>query len=414
MRQEGKLLFAKMMRKAIWKWIGEYPAQFSEVCASDARLLTGSEVLFDMCSSTADNSRKKAVLWPLQTILLVLSPEFLMQAFLDTAPSHNRRANFLSLLRKSLQTTRNADIAAVCYVDLCKAATYVPPNNDSVLRSIAADVEVDLKEKVWDFSKPPSSESTLALLGYTIDQQTLTTDFLLSRIRLHPEETLKSIIPSCVEEKVPILFKLALVKTCLVIVEDENNLPWNPTISSMYDGLCTPLRQLFLRTIRLDLNSSASSKKKETHSNHNNRVELLLDLLRLFRIDSRLVTLGSDSNRVDQNSACMVGLATLFQHPTPRIRQDSLELLVKMHRVENIAQWGPADSLLSNFWKVSSAVLFNLARQMLEIKSNEDNLKSLIQLLTRLFKKRYAFLRTKQVNPSVNYHCSTLYFNSYH
>jgi hypothetical protein len=397
MRQEGKLLFAKLIRKAIWKWIGEYPAQFAEVCASDARLLGGSEMLYDMCSSTADNSRKKAVLWPLQAILLVLSPESLMQAFLDTAPSHHRRANFLSLLRKSLQTTRNVDIAAVCYVDLCKAATYVPPNNDSVLRSIAADVEVDLKEKVWDFSKPPSSESTLAQLGYTIDQQTLTTDFLLSRIRLHPEETLKTIIPSCIDEKVPILFKLALVKTCLVIAEDENNLPWNPTISSMYDGLCTPLRQLFLLTIRLDLTSTPSSKKKETHSNHNNRVELLMDLLRLFRIDSGLAILGNDANRVDQNSAFMVGLATLFQHPAPRIRQESLELLVKMHHAETIVQWGPSETVLANFWKVSSAVLLNLARQMLDTKITDENLKSLIRLLTRLFKMRYIFLRANQV-----------------
>lgn len=397
MRQEGKLLFSKMMRKAIWKWIEEYPSQFAEVCTSDARLLSGSEVLFDMCSSTADNSRKKAVLWPLQTILLVLSPEFLMQAFLDTASIHNRRANFLSLLKKSLQTTRNVDIAAVCYVDLSKAATYVPPNNESVLRSIAADIEVDLKEKVWDFTKPPSSESTLAMLGYTIDQQTLTTDFLLSRIRLHPEETLLNIIPSCIEEDVPILFKLALVKTCLIITEDENHLAWNPTISSLYNGLCTPLRKLFLQTIHMDLNSSPSSKKKETHSNHNNRVELLLDMLRLYRLDTNLAILGSSTNRVEENSACMVGLATLFQHPVQRIRQGALDLLVKFHQADSIKNWGPPNELVVNFWKVSSPVILNLARQMLETKSNDENLKSLLQLLIKLLKLRNIFLKNNQV-----------------
>ncbi|KAL7332161.1 hypothetical protein PS15p_204242 [Mucor circinelloides] len=396
MRQEGKLLFSKMMRKAIWKWIEEYPSQFAQVCASDARLLSGSEVLFDMCSSTADNSRKKAVLWPLQTILLVLSPEFLMQAFLDTAPIHNRRANFLSLLKKSLQTTRNVDIAAVCYVDLSKAATYVPPNNESVLRAIAADIEVDLKDKVWDFTKPPSSESTLAMLGYTIDQQTLTTDFLLSRIRLHPEETLLNIIPSCIEENVPILFKLALVKTCLIITEDENHLAWNPTIASLYNGLCTPLRKLFLQTIHMDLNSSPSSKKKETHSNHNNRVELLLDMLRLYRLDTKLATLGNNGNRVEENSACMVGLATLFQHPVQRIRQGALDLLVKLHQADVIKDWGPPGQLVVNFWKISSPVILNLARQMLETKSNDENLKSLLQLLIRLLKSRNIFLKSNQ------------------
>ncbi|KAI8643392.1 hypothetical protein BD408DRAFT_414835 [Parasitella parasitica] len=395
MRQDGKLLFSKMMRKAIWKWIEKYPSQFTEMCTSTTRLLSGSEVLFDMCASTADNSTKKAVLWPLQAILLVLSPGLLLQAFHDSPPIHNRRANFLALLKQSLQTTRNVDIAAACYVDLIKAATYLPPSDECVLRSIAADIQTDLKAKVWDFTKP-SPESTFATFGYTIDQQILTTNFLLSRIRLHPEDTLLNIIPSCTEETVPILFKLALVKTCLAIVMDENHLAWNPTISSLYDGLCAPLRKLFLQTIHMDLNSSPSSKKKETHSNHNNRVELLLDMLRLYRLDTTLAIFGNESNRVDEISACMVGLGRLFQHPVQRIRQGALELLVKLHQADIIKDWGPPGQLIVSFWKVSSPVVLVLARQIIEIKSNDDNLKSSLQLLIKLLKSRNIFLKSNQ------------------
>ncbi|CEP19674.1 hypothetical protein [Parasitella parasitica] len=373
----------------------KYPSQFTEVCTSSARLLSGSEVFFDMCASTADNSAKKAILWPLQAILLVLSPGLLLQAFQDSAPTHNRRANFLALLKQSLQTTRNVDIAAACYVDLIKAATYLPPSSECLLRSIAADIHTDLKAKVWDFTKP-SSESTFATFGYTIDQQTLTTDFLLSRIRLHPEDTLLSIIPSCIEDTVPILFKLALVKTCLAIIKDENHLPWNPTISSLYDGLCAPLRRLFLKTIHMDLNSSPSSKKKETHSNHHNRVELLLDMLRLYRLDTKLAILGNETNRVDEISACMVGLGRLFQHPVQRIRQGASELLVKLHQTDIIEVWGPSQQLIANFWKVSSPVVLVLARQILEIKSNDDNLKSALQLLIKLLKSRNVFLKSYQ------------------
>lgn len=355
-----------------------------------------------MCSSTADNSRKKAILWPLQTILLVLSPEFLMQAFLDAPPTLNRRTNLLSLLKKSLQTTRNVDIAAVCYVDLCKAATYVPPNTESVLRSIAADVEVDLKDKVWDFSKPPSSDSTLSMLGYTIDQQSLTTDFILSRLRLLTEDTIKNLLPSCVEDNVPIMFKLSFVKACLMIAQEENNLPWNPTLSTLYDGVCTPLRKLFLQTIQSDLISSpttSNNKKRDTqYSTHIQRVELILDMLKLFRLDSKLALLGTaDQDRVDQISACMVGLATLFQHPVQAIRQGSSELLVKMHQSELIDVWGENETLLPSFWKISSPAIFNLARQMMESKNNDDNLKATLDLLIKLFKMRNNFLRSHQV-----------------
>lgn len=82
-----------MMRKAIWKWIEANPMEFVELYNSTERLLPGSEVLFDMCSSAADNSKKKAVIWPLQTILLVLSPDLLTQAFLDNPSTLNRRVN---------------------------------------------------------------------------------------------------------------------------------------------------------------------------------------------------------------------------------------------------------------------------------------------------------------------------------
>ena len=409
MRPNGKLLFSKLMRLAIWRWIEAYPTEFAQVCTSDARLLSGSEVLFDMCSSTADNSRKKAILWPLQTILLVLSPEFLMQAFLDSPPTLNRRANFLSLLKKSLQTTRNADIAAVCYVDLCKAATYVAPNNESVLRSIAADVEMDLKEKVWNFSKPPSSESTLALLGYTIDQQTLTTDFILTRLRLHTADTLETIIPSCIGENVPVLFKLSFVKAILIIVQEENVLPWNPTIESLYDQLCTPLRKVFSETVYMDMNNSLKNKKKETHSNHNNRVELLLDMLRLFRTDVKLAILGQDKDRVEQNSSFMVDLATLVRHPVQVIQQFAADLLVKMHQASHIKYWGPSENSISAFWKIASPVTFTLSRQMMDVNLDEDSLKDLLELLIRLFKTRGTFLKLNQVRKPYALHSERCY-----
>lgn len=91
MKRQGKLLYSKMIRRAIWRWIETYPYEFEQVCTSDNRLLGGSEILFDMCSSSADTSKKKAIMWPLQTILLSLSPNLLLQAFLDNPSSQNRR-----------------------------------------------------------------------------------------------------------------------------------------------------------------------------------------------------------------------------------------------------------------------------------------------------------------------------------
>ncbi len=94
MKVQGKLLFAKMVRTAIWKWMETKPTQYGEISATMGRPLSGSELLFDMCNVAADNSRKKSVLWPLQTILLTLSPDLLVQAFLDDRGLQNRRVKF--------------------------------------------------------------------------------------------------------------------------------------------------------------------------------------------------------------------------------------------------------------------------------------------------------------------------------
>lgn len=92
MKVQGKLLFAKMIRMAIWRWMETKPTQFAEISATiGGRPLSGSELLFDMCNVAADSSRKKSILWPLQTILLALSPDLLVQAFLDDRGLQNRR-----------------------------------------------------------------------------------------------------------------------------------------------------------------------------------------------------------------------------------------------------------------------------------------------------------------------------------
>ncbi|KAI9005808.1 hypothetical protein CLU79DRAFT_712957 [Phycomyces nitens] len=415
MERQGKLLFSKMMRKAIWRWIETYPAQFAEVSENQTRLLSGAEVLFDMCSSATDHISKKAVIWPLQTILLVLSPKFLLQAFLNNPNEPNRRSTFLGILRNALRTSRTADIAAVCYVDLCKAATYVPPTDESVLRHIVADIEDDLKDRVWDFSRSAASEVASPNPDFYIDLKNLATEYLLARMRLNPKNALTDLIPPCLEENVPITFKFALVKACLAITQDEDRLPWNPTISSMYDPLCTILRRLFLQTIgielgatlKLDLSTILSGQrkntKKETAAMAQSRIELLLDMLRLFKIDPLLALLASWFNdRVEQNTAFMTGVANLIQHPDQSVRHSAMECLAKLHTTSHISQWGPRNSNVVNFWRISSQIVFALARQILDSKQSEESPKSLLELLMKLLIARNDFLRKYQVQFAEN------------
>jgi hypothetical protein len=81
-----QLRVAVYLRKAIWNWIELYTVEFIDLCVNGKRMDNSPEVLFDMAHAVADNTRKRSVLWPLQTMLLVLCPDIMMQAYMSENP----------------------------------------------------------------------------------------------------------------------------------------------------------------------------------------------------------------------------------------------------------------------------------------------------------------------------------------
>ena len=92
----------------------------------------------------------------------------------------------------------------------------------------------------------------------------------------------------------------------------------------------------------------------------------------------------------------MTGMANLFQHYDQGIRQLASECLAKLHLSANIARWGHEANIMTNFWRISSKVVFVLAKQILDNKQGEDGLKSLLTLLMKLLVARNEFLDSNQ------------------
>lgn len=210
-----------------------------------------------------------------------------------------------------------AELAAICYVDICKAATYVSKSDVSALRHIVPDIENELKEKLFDIQRPLIADSLMGNLGIIIDHRCLLADCLVAMYRLNPRGILHSLFPVCLDDRAPTLFKLSLVKACLALAGEENRLPWNPPVSSLYDSMCGPLRRLFLDfTSRDPVKSETSSQsmsttgrkaiinpaldkktKRDVRSICTERCELVLDMLRLYQADPKLAVLVSQKDR---------------------------------------------------------------------------------------------------------------------
>ncbi|KAI8137099.1 hypothetical protein BJV82DRAFT_547510 [Fennellomyces sp. T-0311] len=418
LKKSAQLFVAVTLRRAIWNWIETYPSEFMRLCHSQKRLDGGPEILFDICNSLADTTRKKAVLWPLQTMLLILCPDVLLASALSESRGvQNKKTIFLSALKKSLKGTRMAELAAICYVDICKAATYVSKSDVSALRHIVPDIENELKEKLFDIQRPLIADSLMGNLGIIIDHRCLLADCLVAMFRLNPRGVIHSLFPTCLDDRAPTLFKMSLVKACLALAAEENRLPWNPSVSALYDSLCGPLRRLFLDFTSRDPAKSETSSQTATPSGRKTiinpsidkkskrdvrtmisteRCELVLDVLRLYQTDPKLAILGDNDDRYEQNASVMVAITNCLRDQRPIVRDAAAECLIKLHARDYIMVWGSANRFIEAFWKISSQVVFTLAKQLLDTRERDDGLKKLLDLLARILTLRNEFLRVHQ------------------
>jgi hypothetical protein len=109
-----QLRVAVYMRNAIWNWIELYTVEFIDLSVNTKRVDNGPEILFDMASAVIDNTRKRSVMWPLQTMLLVLCPDILMQAFMSEVPSQASRRVSVALTMFAIRAVANQPIYCCC------------------------------------------------------------------------------------------------------------------------------------------------------------------------------------------------------------------------------------------------------------------------------------------------------------
>jgi len=459
LKKSAQFVSAILLRKAIWNWIDIHPMEFGNLWKEPVKIDAGPEKLFDVIATLADNNKKKSLFWPLQTMLLIISPESLFSIGLgDVNPVSNaglaKKAVFLDNLRKSLRNSRLSDIAAYSFVDICRASTFVSKTDGSALRLLIPNIEVELKERLYDIGRP-----NLNQIDSVIDQQLLI-DSLTSFLKLNLNNSLRSLVSLMLQDNVPFYFKIVLVKSCYTIACERYQLPWNPSIESILLALSAPLRRLFLENLIGDTGKRANIDKKQKRiqmEETNEKIEVITFVLRIWNKCPYIsLTGGPDivSNSKDVRRL-MNGLTVCALDSNITISKLSSELLRKLFLPENIEQWdgssrvdmnvnqqtssqenttanGPlyikanhndrtsADQIeiMKIFWKTSSLVILNIARQILETKPEYENSESItksgIKLLKSLLMERNNYLSIHRnlsdqgINHQDRYSCSVV------
>ena len=130
------------------------------------------------------------------------------------------KAAFLDTVKKSLKSRTAGDAAALCYVDICRASTYVSKQDGSALRMIVPNIENELKDKLFDPAIPVLPPGPPGASGDNVVDQKLMIECLSALFKLNPWTTLRSLIPTLLDPAAPMSFKVVLVKSCYSIVSE--------------------------------------------------------------------------------------------------------------------------------------------------------------------------------------------------
>ncbi|KAG9265119.1 neurofibromin isoform X3 [Astyanax mexicanus] len=382
LKKPAQLSVINSLEKAFWNWVEFYPDEFTMLYQRpQADMADSAEKLFDLVDSFAESAKRKAAVWPLQIILLILCPEITQSISKEVVEdSKANKKLFLDSLRKALaghgSSKQLTESAAIACVKLCKASTYINWEDYSVIFLLVQSIVVDLKALLFNPTKPFSRGT-----GCQSADVDLMIDCFVSCFRINPHNNQHFKV--CLASSSPPTFHFVLVNSLHKIITNSH-LDWWPKIDAIY-CYSVELRAMFADTqgrvvqshsahqplrmtpsLTFKEKMTTSLKFKEKSADMDSR-SLLLALVKLIHADPKLMLHNPGKQGVEIQSSTtelIIGLVQLvpLTHAS-ELSQEAMEALLVLHQPETIELWNP-DTPIETFWDISSQVLFLICKKL--------------------------------------------------
>ncbi|XP_062815886.1 neurofibromin isoform X2 [Anolis carolinensis] len=401
LKKAAQLAVINSLEKAFWNWVENYPEEFTKLYQTPQTDLSDcAEKLFDLVDGFAESTKRKAAVWPLQIILLVLCPAIIQDIAKDVVDENKANKKvFLDNLRKALAghsgSRQLTESAAIACVKLCKASTYISWEDNSVIFLLVQSMVVDLKNLLFNPSKPFLKNNQNADIDLMID-------CLVSCFRINPKNNQH--FKTCLAQNSPSSFHYVLVNSLHRIITNSA-LEWWPKIDAVYchsvelrsmfsetlhkalqgSGVHTPIRMTPSLTFKEKM-SSLKFKEKPTDVDTRNYKVLLLSMVKLIHADPKLLLCNPKKQGPETQGSTaelITGLVQLVpQSSMPEIAQEAMEALLVLHQLDSIDLWNP-DAPIETFWEISSQMLFCICKRLTsnQILSSTEILKWLREIL---------------------------------
>jgi len=196
-----------------------YPQEFADVQKQpNEDLSKACEELFDILDTfVVEKKNRAASVWPLQMMLLILSPKVLEIVNADSgppdSPRYSRKKQFIDNVKRSLRmhgsssSRQLSEAAAVTCVNLTKAATYVNnAESSNVVLILVQQLMDDLMNLLFNPSKPFSRGQ-----NYTSQDIDLMIDSFVSSFRINPHNN--EVFKFCLNVNYPSTYQFVLASS---------------------------------------------------------------------------------------------------------------------------------------------------------------------------------------------------------
>ncbi|XP_046892611.1 neurofibromin isoform X2 [Hypomesus transpacificus] len=401
LKKPAQLSVINSLEKAFWNWVENYPAEFTRLYQRpQTDMADAAEKLFDLVDSFAESAKRKAAVWPLQIILLVLCPEITQTISREVVEeSKANKKLFMDSLRKALAgqggSKQLTESAAIACVKLCKASTYINWEDHSVIFLLVQSIVVDLKALLFNPAKPFSRGA-----GSQSADVDLMIDCFVSCFRINPHNNQHFKV--CLVSSSPFTFHFVLVNSLHRII-NNSNLDWWPMIDAVY-CYSGELRCMFSETLskvtqgpnthapsltfKDRMTTSLKFKEKATELDTRSYKCLLLALVKLIHADPKLMlhNPGKQAQEIQSSSVELItGLVQLVPFAnTAQLSQEAMEALLVLHQPDTIELWNP-DAPIETFWDISSQVLSTICDKLIshQLVNSTEVLKWLREILIR-------------------------------
>jgi hypothetical protein len=401
LQEISKCVVSVVLRNILHGWIQDYPEEYQELHEAGCNLFENQEPLYEWLGDNIEGStKKKAIHWPTLTMLFIVSCSDATAFVKKSVSILSKRSKspipvLFDGIKKSLKS-KSFEIGVYCCGELLHAATAVKLANDGYLRAIFFTFEQEIKDKLFDLTKPLNVVKDDE--GYVTE--TFIIEYCCNNTKLLNQNTETAFL-HLLEPNVPLVFKKYVVASILLLLRVSGS----PPKFTLTTNICRELRNLFFNCLKKEIHSEKATtpsslqplknirksmvhylekENKRVGYDDSDRLIILYHILLIWNVNPLFSIQSVVTKEVDLEEIKFLFKETfvVLNEPFGLLRDAALQFFSKFLDPSFVSAWdgsglnqSPTEQSVVIFWKVSSLLLRQCTRQILSVSISEGGLK---------------------------------------